>query len=379
MTVREARPLRVLTWADWWLPSVGGVEVFSARLAPALAGRGVRIEAVVGRHADDVPEHDEVDGVPVHRFPFHQALASRDLEAIATTTRRVGELRARLRPDLVHLNTLGPGVLFERATRARGAAPVLLTLHSPVPSELGPDTLAGRALRSATRIACNSHAVHADLARALPEVAARSLVVHYGLPPMGREPPPRPRAPRLLAYGRLVDEKGFDVALRAFATVLARHSDARLALGGDGPARPALARLADELGIAHAVDVLGLLSADGVSAALDAAALVVVPSRWDEPFGLVALEAALRARPVVATRVGGLVEAVEDGVSGLLVEREDADALAAAILRLLEDAPLADRLGADGRARAETRFGWDACVTAYERLYTATAATEGGA
>lgn len=362
----------MLYWADWWLPSIGGVEVFSARLVPALAERGIRIEAVVGHHAADLDDHGEVDGVPVHRFRFHQALATRDADAIAATSRQVGELRARLRPDVVHLNTLGPSVLFERTSRSRSPAPVLLTMHSPVPSGLGPDTLAGHALRSAAWIACNSRAVCTDLRRALPELAGRSSIVHYGLPPTGREPAPRPSAPRLLAYGRLVEEKGFDLALRAFATVRAQQGDARLAIGGDGPARAALERLAGELGVAGAVDFLGWLAPDAVEAALDEAALVVVPSRWDEPFGLVALEAAMRARPVVATRVGGLAEAVEDGTTGLLVERDDADALAAAILRLLADRPLADRLAAAARDRAAARFAWDDCVAAYERLYART-------
>jgi glycosyltransferase involved in cell wall biosynthesis len=97
--------------------------------------------------------------------------------------------------------------------------------------------------------------------------------------------------------------------------------------------------------------------------------VVAVPSRWDEPFGLVALEAALMARPVVAARVGGLPEVVEDGRTGLLVEREDAHALAEALVCLLRDPAAADRMGVVARARASALFGWDRCVNEYERLY----------
>jgi glycosyltransferase involved in cell wall biosynthesis len=102
---------------------------------------------------------------------------------------------------------------------------------------------------------------------------------------------------------------------------------------------------------------------------IETASVVVVPSRWSEPFGLVALEAALMRRPVVACRVGGLVEAVEDGVTGLLVDAEAPEALAAALIWVLTNSLEADRMGARARARARRLFAWDRCVDDYERLY----------
>ena len=366
--------MRVLAWTDWYLPSIGGVEVFLARLLPALVRHGHEVTVVAGHHCDGLPDEVCLDGVRVRRFPFHAALAAGDVRRIADLLRGVSDLKRALAPDLVHLNTLGPSVLFHLHSTRAHPVPVLLTLHSPLgEGSVAPETLAGRALRSSTRVNCNSHALHADLRRCLPGVADRSAVVHYGMDPPALRPGPPPRgAPRVLVYGRMVRDKGFDLALRAFASVVRRWPDARLVLAGDGAERPALERLAADLGLSAVVDFAGLVPPDRVPALLDAANVVVVPSRWDEPFGLVALEAALMERPVVAARVGGLVEVVADGETGLLVAREDPDALAGAVLRLLADPAEAERLGRAARARARERFSWAACVGAYERLYEST-------
>lgn len=366
--------MRVLYWTDWFLPSIGGVEVFSARLLPALARRGHEITVVAGHHRGGLPEVMDFMGVTVRRFLFHTVLAAHDVEQIGVMLTRVARLKRQVAADLVHLNTLGPSVLFHLETSRSKPSPVLLTMHSPVMEDAArPDTLYGRALRSASWVNCNSQAVRTDLCRSMPELRARSSVIYYGMEPPGLEPGPPPREePVILAYGRLVPDKGFDLAIRAFQTVLHRFPRARLVLVGEGPERSKLERLSLELGLAASVQFTGPVRPEDVPALLDAASVVVVPSRWDEPFGLVALEAALMARPVVATRAGGLVEVVDHDVTGLLVEKEDVVALAAALVHLLADPVTADRMGRTARLRASERFAWDRCVDEYEQLYERT-------
>ena len=97
--------------------------------------------------------------------------------------------------------------------------------------------------------------------------------------------------------------------------------------------------------------------------------MMVVPSRWQEAFGLVALQAAQLARPVVASRVGGLAEVVADEETGALVPADDPPALALAMAVLLQDPERAIRLGCNGRDRARTLFGWDRYVDARDQLY----------
>jgi len=363
--------MRILYWTDWFLPSIGGVEVFSARLLPALVRRGHEITVVAGHHRTGLPPVTVVDGVTVRRYWFHQMLAANDLQGILETVARIGRLKQELGAEVIHLNTLGPSVLFHLQSLARWPAPVLLTLHSPLMRDVvGPETLYGRALRSPRWLNCNSHALRNDVCRHAPELEHRSSVTYYGMETPALDPAPRPREdPVVLAYGRLVPEKGFDLAIRAFRSILTRFPPARLVLAGDGAARSELERLVEASGLTGAVEFVGALPPEEVPRAINAASLVIVPSRWDEPFGLVALEAALMARPVVAARAGGLVEAVEDGVTGFLVDKEDPAALADAVTNLLADPLAADRMGATARARAVERFGWSRCVDEYERLY----------
>lgn len=365
----------ILYWTDWYLPSIGGVEVFSARLLPALVQRGHVVTAVAGHHRAGLPDSTVVEGVTIRRFHFQQLLAARELDGLASTLRNVASLKRSLTPNLFHLNTLGPSVFFHMNTVGHGEAPVLLTMHSPVMDDaVRTDTLYGRALRSADRINCNSFAVQADLCARVPELCSRSSVVYYGMDPPSVTPAQASAAgPVILGYGRMVADKGFDVAVRAFDIVHGHLPESRLVLAGDGAAIPDLQQLVSELGLSEAVRFAGAIAPDRVPELVNEASIVVVPSRWDEPFGLVALEAALMARPVVASRVGGLAEVVEDGRTGFLVDHDDVNGFAEAILRLLTDRAAADIMGSSARLRALERFSWSRCVDEYEQLYEWTA------
>jgi glycogen(starch) synthase len=124
-----------------------------------------------------------------------------------------------------------------------------------------------------------------------------------------------------------------------------------------------------KLGVAEHVTFLDWVSPDRVLELMNKATLVIVPSRWPEPFGLVALEAAMMGRPVVASAVGGLPEIVEHGVSGLLVPPNDHEALAAAVDKILRDPSAARLLGPTARQRARAVFDFAAFVDAYEQSY----------
>jgi len=182
-------------------------------------------------------------------------------------------------------------------------------------------------------------------------------------------PPPIAFDPlRILCVGRLVPEKGFDLALAAFAIVLQRFPSARLVFAGDGPEVNNLQQQAFDLQILHSVEFVGGVPPERVAGLMGDATLVLVPSRL-EGFGLVALEAGSMARPVVATRVGGLPEIIVHEQTGLLTECENSRALAQAIELLLEQPERARRMGWAARERAQKEFGWERHVDAYEGLY----------
>ncbi|MGH7824562.1 MAG: glycosyltransferase family 4 protein [Candidatus Binatia bacterium] len=175
--------------------------------------------------------------------------------------------------------------------------------------------------------------------------------------------------PTVAFAGRLTREKGVDLLLRAFAVVVQQIPDARLLIAGDGPERENLRRLIAELNIASSVCLLGHLSQSEMEQHFEAAWLQVVPSRWAEPFGLVAAEAMMRGTAVVGAAVGALTEFIREGDTGFLVSPGDSEALARPMLYLLNHRDLAETIGRNGHEAALARFDKIAYVRKFISLY----------
>ena len=163
-------------------------------------------------------------------------------------------------------------------------------------------------------------------------------------------------APTAVFAGRLVREKGADVLLRAFAKASARTPGARLVIAGDGPERKNLEALAAKLNLASSVRFRGYLKPQEMNDELSGAWVQVVPSLWDEPFGIVAIEAMARGAAVVASGSGGLREIIEDGVDGFLVPPGDADAFSEKLTALFTDKSLASSMAAAAKRAVSEKF-----------------------
>ncbi len=150
--------------------------------------------------------------------------------------------------------------------------------------------------------------------------------------------------------GRVVPQKGLDALVRALRFIPAGRRPLVRVLG-DGPALDGARAEAARAGVA--LDTPGTLDADGVRAAMDASALVAVPSVWAEPFGYVGIEAFARARPVVAFDVGGVRAWLDDGVDGFAVARGNEDGFGNMLQMLLDDDLSRARFGANARRAAE--------------------------
>jgi len=171
----------------------------------------------------------------------------------------------------------------------------------------------------------------------------------------------------VLTLASLVERKGIDVLLDAFAGLAPElRGRTRLIVAGEGPEGGPLRRRAEERGLAPRVAWLG--RRDDTADLLAAADVFVLASR-QEGLGVAALEAMAAGLPVVATRVGGLGEAVVDGETGLLVKPDDAGGLGAALERMLGDPELRESCGRAGRRRVRERYDAAAMVAAYEELY----------
>ncbi|CBE70056.1 MAG: glycosyltransferase family 4 protein [Candidatus Methylomirabilis oxygeniifera] len=362
--------MRVMYWSEKFWPYIGGVEVIATRLVQAFRTRGHEVIVVTAHDGLSLPDEDHYKGIPVFRFPFFEALAPSGLRQLIEVRQRVASLKQHFKPDVIHINFSGPTVFFHLATATTYSAPVLLTKHASFPIHVtGRDTLVEQALRNADWVTANSAAVLAESRRQVPEIIPRSSLIYNAMDVPAVSPEPLPHgAPRLLCLGRLSEEKGFDLALEAFALLRDAFPRARLIIAGNGPARPALERQTAELGLAESVDFIGWVAPHKVPGLMNTTTVVVMPSRR-EGFGLVALEAALMARPIVATRVGGLPEVVAHNETGLLVEPDDSKALAEAISALIIDRNMAAQMGQAGRRWARKMFCWERCVDAYAALY----------
>lgn len=182
-------------------------------------------------------------------------------------------------------------------------------------------------------------------------------------------PLPLHPSPTVTFAGRLVEQKGADILLRAFATVVAQIPEARLIIAGTGPEETRLSRMVSALGLSSSVTLLGHLSAPEMEKHLAGAWVHVVPSRWAEAFGLTAVEAMMRGTAVVASRCDGLAEIVRDGVTGYLVPPGNPEALAGALCRLLGDRTLAETMGTAARGIAIERYSEEHWVTRLLGLY----------
>lgn len=202
------------------------------------------------------------------------------------------------------------------------------------------------------RIVANSRAVQACLHNDGIEPVE---VIHNGVAvaPFARVLSSKPVA---VCAARLVPEKGVDVLLRAFALVAQELPEARLLVAGDGPERNALADLAAQLGISGHVKFLGHLEKGEMERTFATAWVQVVPSRWAEPFGLVAVESMMRGTAVIASATGGLTEIVEQGKTGFLVPPNDPDELAGRLVDALSDRAKVEAMGLSGRRVAEVCF-----------------------
>jgi glycosyltransferase involved in cell wall biosynthesis len=303
----------------------------------------------------------EAGGVPVDGIPMHA-------DVDPGTFVRVLAYLVNHRPTILHTHLVHADAYGQTAGMLAGIPVRLSTKHGF--NEFREGRIFALGDRTIGALAHRQIAISRGLARYLAETEGFPEpdfeIVHYGIA-AGAEPQRYEREElRFLCVGRLIPIKGHVVLLRAFRRVLDERPDARLDIAGRGPLEHGLKDLARGLGLDGAVRFLGHVTP--IQRAVEDSFAVVVPS-LGEGFGMVALEAMERARPVIAAAIGGLEDLVRDGETGLLVAPGDAEPLADAMLRLAADPPRAAAFGLEARRRALERFPEDRCTERTEEVY----------
>jgi glycosyltransferase involved in cell wall biosynthesis len=373
---RPDAPIRLLKI----LPTLlcGGTEQQAIMLARSLHQRGFSLEVACLRRLGPFVKDISDRGIPLSDYPISGFCSLSALVQKARLARHI--LKRRI--DVMHSYSFY-GNVFGILPARLAATPVVIASIRDRGAYLTPMQRKVQRLicRFADCVLVNADAVKEWLTTEGYD-PSKIVVIPNGVELSRFNDPPKPQqirrdlgvpenAPIVMVVSRLTPKKGLEQFLEAAEVVAARFADVRFVIVGYANPREkayeaALMRLADELGLAGRVVFTGLRQ--DVPALLSVASVAVMPS-LNEALSNVLLESMAAGAPMVATRVGGTPEAIEDGATGLLVEPGDPAALAAAIGRLLSDPELAARLGRAARQAIEDRYSVDRMVRATERLY----------
>jgi glycosyltransferase involved in cell wall biosynthesis len=338
---------------------IDGVEIRRFRYAPA------RWEKLT--HGEGAPNK-------LKKNPFLKLLA---LTYLVAGVYAVWKTCCRERVDVLHVHWPFPHGLMACGPAWLNGVKVVSSCHSAeialaAQSKLSTWLLANSLHRSDAVTANSSHT--ARLVHSISGINAE--VIPYGATvrideQQASEGEGEP--PLLLFSGRLIQRKGVDFLIRAMPQILAKRK-VRLVITGDGHSRGQWETLSRRLGVSDAVEFAGFVSNERLSRLFRTCTVYVHPAIYDdrgdtEGLGVVLIEALRNRKPVVASQVGGIVDVIKDAETGLLVPEKDCDALAAAVLRLLEDPALARRLGEQGYVYAAEFFDWDRITDRLEAVY----------
>jgi glycosyltransferase involved in cell wall biosynthesis len=346
---------------------ISGSEAHLLSLLPRLKERGWDVRLVM-LHENEPGAWDFASALTDRGIPLDAVRISRDVDP-STFLGLVRYLRDE-RPQILHTHLVHADAYGQIAGTLARVPIRVSTKHG------FNEFREGRVFALADRAVASLAHVHIAISQGLAHYLAETEgfdedsfeIVHYGIEPRDGAEPYAGSEPRLLCVGRLIPIKGHIVLLRAFAEARKEVPGLRLDVAGRGPLEPALRALARELGIGDAVRFLGHVSP--IQRAIEDSAIIVVPS-MGEGFGMVALEAMERSRPVIAAAIGGLGELISDGETGLLVEPGLAAPLQRAIVELAGDLGRAAEMGRAGRRRATSEFLESRCVERTEQLYEA--------
>ncbi len=366
---------RVLVFSPDYKPSGGGVAEHAFKIARAMMRKGLHVVVLAPRQRGG-REFDARAGIPTYRVPRAGPVTGiLFFSALLSIVRRHGI-------DFVYCATSHPSGLICAAASVFAGFRHSVTIHGhevmyarrglrqTLKSILRPLQVA--VLNASDRVFAVSaftrdSAVKAGVKQEKIHVIYNGIDMEDFREPADVKSLPAERGvtggPLVVTVGRLVERKGHDVVIKAMPDILDRAPGAAYVIVGDGPERARLARLAADTGVGGHVHLMGSLPRRDVLAFIAACDVFVMPSRRVgtsvEGFGIVFLEAGALKKPVVGGRSGGIPDAVEDGVTGLLVDPSSPEETARAVTRILTDSDLARRLGEAGYERVTRLFTWD--------------------
>jgi glycosyltransferase involved in cell wall biosynthesis len=379
----------LFSWETLHSIAVGGVGVHVTELAAALERRGHEVH-VFTRQGAGQGLYDRIDGVHYHRCPF--ALHSNFVDEVNSMCRSfvhhffavedsIGQF------DMIHAHDWLASNALVWIKEGRGRRCVL-TMHSTEYGRSGNKFFGGQSPRvadherhgtyCADRVITVSNQLRDEIRWLYQVPEQKTSVVYNGVSSsifdyevdpgeIKRRYHIGPLDPTVLFVGRMVVQKGPDILIRTVPAVLRYYPNAKYVFAGDGHMRGEVYTIAQQLGVGHAVRILGDVRGRALHDLYKACDIVAVPSR-NEPFGIVILEGWSACKPVVSTKRGGPAEFVWHGVNGLQVD-DNPDSVSWGLGTLLSDHGRCCWMGRNGRAAVDAAFSWDKIADQTESVY----------
>jgi glycosyltransferase involved in cell wall biosynthesis len=371
-------PKRLTVVAPYFYPKIGGLENYAYLLAKNLHDlHGYQVSVITSHYDGEGYKKEMIDGMTVHRLPISFKISNTPINLGWSSL--IKKIIKEEDPAIVHIHAPVP-YMPDIASHVAGARAVVLTYHSGsmLKGSYPADFLIGAYekifLPLLFKRADAVVAVSQEFAkRTFPQYTNKIFFIPTGVDlERFKVAPLPPDTERVTFVGRIEHSsswKGIEPLLQAMAIVKQHRPNATLELVGGGDAIDHYKQRAKELDIADSVIFAGPQLGQDLVAAYNRANVVVLPSMSDsEAFSIALVEAMATGRPLIATRVGGNPQVVEEGKNGLLVPPKDPQALAAAIEKVLGDRGLAQQLADNGAIKARG-FSWVTQTKKYSDLF----------
>lgn len=376
----------IAIFASAFYPSLGGVEELVRQLAHAYRKRGANVIIITNRWPRSLPEHECYEGLDVYRLPLRAPEGSlKALMSYHATERairkRLLEILQQHQTQVLHIQCVSSNAYYALDASRMLNLPLMITAQGELTMDADQVFQRSKILNEWLREAVE----HADYITGCSQKTLNDLRDHLQLSFAGKSAaiynganlsdfaagiPYQHERPYIFALGRMAPQKGFDVLLRAWAKIHDQPAVAPydLIIAGDGPQLSPLLELADELNIKDRVVFPGRADRTKTVAFFKGSDFFILPSRADEGFPLVGVEAMAAGKAMIATPTGGLPEVVHHEESALIVPKDDVQALADAILQMAQDRVLRDKLANVAQVIAK-RFDWPAIAEEYMAVY----------
>jgi glycosyltransferase involved in cell wall biosynthesis len=360
----------------------GGAEVSTGLLLDKLIAQGYEVQALTTRKV-------QVDKrlIPIS-FPIQipkKLLTLGNSEIDYFLARKIKKQIELLRPDVIHVQDtyILPATV---AANKNLKVPIVATIRNNVLDSawdlMFPKPISTmlkrrnktivKALNDVDGVISVSEYIKTELVQR--GINGEKIVAIYNLPPTFKNVETQTSEKtdstvHLFAPGFLASFKGFSVLIKAMKRVVDTNPNVNLTIAGDGPEKKALEKMTSQLQLDSYIRFTGKMPFANLSKLYSSCDIVIFPSIYPEPFGRVALEAMYFGKPVIASRVGGIPEVVENEETGLLVTPDNPEELAASIITLLRDKHLRELFGKKGKAVVQTKFDAEKIINQHLQIY----------